>query len=230
MSMDSTDMGLLTPDNCVIIFIDCQPQMFLGTASVDRQLLLNNLLLLAKAAKIFHAPVILTTVESREFKGNPIPELLELFPGQTAIERSTMNSWDSHEFVGAVKKIGRKNLVIAALWSEVCLVMPALQALTDGYFIYAVEDASGGISEVGHRAALQRIEQAGAVPVTALQVLLEFQRDWARAEHYDEVMAAVKSHCIACRLSVEYPIPNMRKATANLQAAGSRHECQGIEP
>ena len=189
MSVNPSDKGLLTPENCTVIFIDHQPQMFFGVASIDRQVLLNNLLVLAKAAKIFGVPVVLTAVESKEFKGDLLPELLELFPGETPIERSTMNSWDNADFVTAVKKTGRRNLVIAALWTEVCLAMPALQALTDGYFVYAVEDASGGMSLVAHHAALRRMEQAGAVSVTALQVLLEFQRDWARNEHYDEVIA-----------------------------------------
>ena len=141
------------------------------------------------------SPVVLTAIESEDFKGDLFPELLELFPEETPIERSTMNSWDSADFVAAVKKTGRRNLVIAALWTEVCLAMPALQALTDGYFVFAVEDASGGMSLVAHHAALRRIEQAGAVSVTALQVLLEFQRDWARNEHYDEVMDTLKAHC-----------------------------------
>ena len=195
MSVNPSDKGLLTPENCTVIFVDHQPQMFFGVASIDRQVLLNNLLVLAKAAKIFGVPVILTAIESKEFKGDLLPELLELFPGEQPIERSTMNSWDNADFVTAVKKTGRRNLVIAALWTEVCLAMPALQALTDGYFVYAVEDASGGMSLVAHHAALRRMEQAGAVSVTALQVLLEFQRDWARKEHYDEVIRAVKAHC-----------------------------------
>ncbi|HEY5754003.1 MAG TPA: isochorismatase family protein [Chthoniobacterales bacterium] len=204
MSADSTDRGLLTPDNCVVIFIDHQPQMFFGETSIDRQVLLNNLLLLAKAAGIFGVPVILTAVESREFNGDIIPELRDRFPGVTPIGRSSMNAWDSLKFVTAVKQTRRRNLVIAALWSEVCLAMPALQALADGYFVYAVEDASGGTSLVAHQAALRRIEQAGAVPVTALQLLLEFQRDWARSEHYDAVMDTVKAHCGTYGLGVEY--------------------------
>jgi nicotinamidase-related amidase len=195
MSVNPSDKGLLTPENCTVILIDHQPQMFFGVVSIDRQVLLNNLLVLAKAAKIFGVPVVLTAIECKEFKGGLLPELLELFPGETPIERSTMNSWDNGDFVAAVKKTGRRNLVIAALWTEVCLAMPALQALTDGYFVYAVEDASGGTSIVGHHAALRRMEQAGAVSVTALQVLLEFQRDWARHEHSDEVIRAVKAHC-----------------------------------
>ena len=194
MSVNPSDKGLLTPDNCVVLLIDHQPQMFIGVASIFRQILLKNLLVLANAAKIFSVPVVLTAIESKEFKGDLFPELLELFPDEKPIKRSSMNSWDSPAFVAEVKKTGRRNLVIAAPWTEVCLAMPALQALTDGYFVYAVEDASGGLSPVGHHAALRRIEQAGAVSVTALQVLLEFQRDWARHEHCDDVIRTVKAH------------------------------------
>src|SRR5207247_5274896 len=131
----------------------------------------------------FGVPVILTAVECQRFSGTITPQLLDLFPDQTPIERSSMNAWDSKEFIAAVNQAGRKNLVIAALWSEVCLAMPALQALTDGYGVYTVVDASGAASSVAHAAAIRRIEQAGGVSLTALQVLLEFQRDWARTEH-----------------------------------------------
>lgn len=194
MSVNPSDKGLLTPHNCVVLLIDHQPQMFMAVASIFRQILLKNLLVLANAAKIFSVPVVLTAIESKEFKGDLFPELLELFPDETPIKRSSMNSWESPAFVAQVKKTGRKNLVIAAPWTEVCLTMPALQALTDGYFVYAVEDASGGLSPAGHHAALRRIEQAGAVSVTALQVLLEFQRDWARHENSDEVIRTLKTH------------------------------------
>ncbi|MGA2751948.1 MAG: isochorismatase family protein, partial [Verrucomicrobiota bacterium] len=115
----------------------------------------------------------------------------------------------------AVKKTGRKNLIIAALWSEVCLAMPALQALTDGYAVYAVEDACGGTSLVAHNAAIRRIEQAGAVSVTALQVLLEFQRDWARKEHYEEVLAVVREHCGAYGQGIEYAATMIHQAPAS---------------
>jgi nicotinamidase-related amidase len=138
--------------------------------------------------------VVLTAIRSTDYDGNIIQQLLDVFPEQSPIERSSMNAWDNVEFVAAVKRTGRKNLILAALWSEICLAMPALQALTDGYAIYATEDASGGTSLIAHAAALRRIEQAGAVSVTALQVLFEFQRDWARREHYDEVMAVVQEH------------------------------------
>ena len=194
MSVNPSDKGLLTPDNCVVLLIDHQPHMLMGVASIFRQVLLKNLLVLANAAKIFSVPVVLTAIESKEFKGELFPELLELFPDEKPIKRSSMNSWECPAFVAEVQKTGRRNLVIAAPWTEVCLTMPALQALTDGYFVYAVEDASGGLSPAGHHAALRRIEQAGAVSVTALQVLLEFQRDWARHEHCDDVIRTVKAH------------------------------------
>jgi len=200
MSVASTDKGLLTPDNCAVILIDHQPQMFFGLANIDGQDLLNNVQVLAKAAKIFGAPVILTAIQSGVFNGNIMPQLLDLFPDQRPIERSSMNAWDSDEFMVAIKRAGRKNLIMAALWSEVCLAMPALQALTDGYAVYTVVDASGAASSVAHAAAIRRIEQAGGVSLTALQVLLEFQRDWARTEHYEKVMAALEEHRCAYRL------------------------------
>lgn len=215
MSASSTDKGLLTPENGAVIFIDHQPQMFFAVASVDRQALLNNVLVLAKAAKIFGLPVILTSVESKGFSGNITPQLLNVFADLTPIERSSMNAWDSKEFVAAVKKTGRKNLIIAALWSEVCLAMPALQALTDGYAVYAVEDACGGTSLVAHNAAIRRIEQAGAVSVTALQVLLEFQRDWARKEHYDEVLEVFRNYDGVYGQGVEYAATMIHNAPAN---------------
>ncbi len=222
MSVSSTDKGLLTPENCAVVFIDHQPQMFFGVASIERRDLLNNALVLAKAAKIFGVPVILTAVESKGSSGNLTPQLLDLFPGHTPIGHSSMNAWDSKEFIAAVEKTGRKNLIIAALWSEVCLAMPALQALTDGYGVYAVEDASGGTSRVAHEAAIRRVEQAGAVSLTALQVLLEFQRDWARKEHYGEVMEVVKDYCGAYGQEIECASTMAHKAPANRQHSRPR--------
>jgi nicotinamidase-related amidase len=215
MSVSSTDKGLLTPDNCAVIFIDHQPQMFFGVANIDRQDLLNNLLVLAKAAKIFEVPVILTAVESKGFSGNITPQLLDLFPDHHPIERSSMNAWDSAEFIAAVEQSGRKNFLIAALWSEACLVFPALQMLEEGYGIYAVENASGGTSKVAHDAAIRRLEQSGCVSVTALQILLEFQRDWSKRNHYDEVMDVVKEHCGAYGQGVEYAATMVHKALAS---------------
>src|SRR5258706_14235423 len=194
MSASSTDKGLLTPGNCAVMFIDYQPEMFFGMPGVDRQHLLKTVLLLAKAAKIFGLPVILTAVQCDQFAGNIASQLLDLFHEQVPIGRRSMNAWDSKELVASVKKTGRKNFLIAALWSEACLVFPTLQMLEEGYGVYAVEDASGGTSKAAHDAAIRRIEQAGAGSLTALQVLLEFQRDWARKEHYEDVMSVVKEH------------------------------------
>ena len=206
--------SLLTPENCTVIFIDHQPQMTFGVTSIDRQTLLNNTIGLAKSAITFKVPVILTTVETESFSGNMWPQLTELFPGQKTIERTSMNSWEDKKFVAEVERIGRKKLVIAALWTEVCLAFPAIQAMEAGYEVYAVEDASGGTSESAHRCAMQRVVQAGAVPVTWQQVLLEFQRDWARRETYDAVMRIVLEHSGAYGQGVEYAYTMVHKQPA----------------
>ncbi|BDV42228.1 hydrolase [Geotalea uraniireducens] len=213
-------LDLLNPQNSAVIFIDFQPQMTFGVANIDRQALFNNVLLLAKAAKIFNVPTILTTVETKSFSGNMWPQLLDIFPGQEPIERSSMNSWEDAKFVAAVKATGREKLVMAALWTEVCLAFPTLEALKAGYEVYAVEDASGGTSVTAHNAAMRRIEQAGAVPMTALQVLLEYQRDWAHKETYNDVMAVVKEHCGAYGQGVEYAYTMVHGAPPSRSGAG----------
>ena len=212
-----SEKGLLTPANCVVAMIDLQPQMLFGVSNFDRQTIINNNVALAKATRVFGVPVVLSTVESASFSGNTWPALLDLFPELEPIERSSMNSWDDKYFVEAVKRTGRKNLVMSALWTEACLTFPALDALNDGYSVFAVEDSSGGTSRAAHEAAMRRIEQAGAVPVTALQVLLELQRDWARKEHYDEVMSIVKEHSGAYGQGVEYAYTMVHGAPASRQ-------------
>ena len=213
-------LQLLNSENCTVIFIDHQPQMSFGVSSIDRQLLLNNTLALAKSAKAFNVPTILTTVETASFSGEMWPQLLDVFPNETPIERTSMNSWEDQEFVAQVENKGRKKLVIAALWTEVCLTFPALQALEAGYEVYAVTDASGGTSTEAHDMAMQRLIQAGVVPVTWQQVLLEFQRDWAKKDTYDAVIEIVKEHSGAYGMGVEYAYtmvhgqPASRKSTA----------------
>jgi nicotinamidase-related amidase len=211
---------LLNPKNSAVIFIDFQPQMVFGVANIDRQTLFNNVLLLAKSAKIFQVPVILTAVESKSFSGNVWPQLLDIFPGQEPVERTSMNSWESEKFVAAVKSTGRKKLIMAALWTEACLTFPALDAIKAGYEVYAVEDACGGTTVTAHDAAMRRIEQAGAAPVTALQVLLEYQRDWAHKETYDAVMQVVKEHCGAYGQGVEYAYTMVHGAPPSRSGAG----------
>ncbi|MFE7300657.1 hydrolase [Streptomyces sp. NPDC057579] len=195
---------LLTPDNCAVLFIDHQPQMFFGTGSGDRTAIINSTVGLAKAAKAFDVPVVLSTVAAESFSGPILPQLSEVFPDETIVDRTSMNAWEDAAFVEAVKATGRKKLVLAGLWTEVCIVLPALSALTQGYEVYVVTDASGGVSPKAHEHAIQRMVQAGAVPVTWVQVLLELQRDWARTETYPSVMDVVKEHAGAYGLGVVY--------------------------
>jgi len=210
---------LLNPQNSALILIDFQPQMTFGVANIDRQTLFNNVMLLAKAAKIFNVPTILTTVETKSFSGNFWPQVLDIFPDQEPVERSSMNSWDEPKLVEAVVATGRKKLIMAALWTEACLTFPALEAIKAGYEVYAVEDASGGTSVAAHNAAMRRIEQAGAVPVTALQVLLEYQRDWAHKDTYNAVIEVVKEHCGAYGQGVEYAYTMVHGAPASRAGA-----------
>ncbi len=210
---------LLNPENSALILIDFQPQMTFGVANIDRQTLFNNVMLLAKAAKIFNVPTILTTVETKSFSGNMWPQILDIFPKQEPVERSSMNSWEDAKFVDAVAATGRKKLIMAALWTEVCLAFPALEAIKAGYEVYAVEDASGGTSLTAHNAAMRRIEQAGAVPVTSLQVLLEYQRDWAHKDTYNDVIETVKEHCGAYGQGVEYAYTMVHGAPASRAGA-----------
>jgi len=189
MSVSSTDKGLLTPDNGVVMFIDHQAAMLCCLASDERRAVLANAAVLATAAQIFRLPVIVTAIKAPGFDGSIAVELAGALKGSALITRTSMNAWDSQAVVAAVRSTARRNLIIAALWSEACLAMPALQALTDGFGVYAVENASAGINPPAHAAAIRRIEQAGGVSLTSLQLLLELQRDCAYSEHFDEVMA-----------------------------------------
>ncbi|WP_044875193.1 hydrolase [Pseudomonas sp. LFM046] len=203
---------LLNPTNSALILIDHQPQMAFGVQSIDRQQLKNNTVALAKSAKIFNVPTILTSVETESFSGYIWPELLGVFPGQQPVERTSMNSWEDEKFVAAVKATGRKKLVMAALWTEVCLTFPALEAIEAGYEVYIVTDASGGTSQEAHDMAVQRMIQAGAIPVTWQQVLLEYQRDWSKRESYDAVMELVREHSGAYGMGVDYAYTMVHKA------------------
>jgi len=205
---------LLDPKNSTLIFIDHQPQMAFGVANIDRQQLKNNVVALAKAGSIFNVPTIFTSVESESFSGYIWPELLAVHPELTPIERTSMNSWEDAAFVKAVEATGRKKLVISALWTEVCLTFPALMALEAGYEVYVVTDTSGGTSVDAHERAIDRMVQAGAVPVTWQQVLLEYQRDWARKETYDAVMDLVREHSGAYGMGVDYAYTLVHHAPA----------------
>jgi nicotinamidase-related amidase len=207
---------LLDKDNSALIFIDHQPQMSFGVANIDRQQLKNNVVGLAKAGKIFNVPTLFTSVETESFSGYIWPELLAVHPEITPIERTSMNSLEDAAFVKAVEATGRKKLVISALWTEVCLTFPALMALEAGYEVYVVTDTSGGTSVDAHERSIDRMVQAGAIPVTWQQVLLEYQRDWARKETYDAVMELVREHSGAYGMGVDYAYTMVHHAPARV--------------
>jgi nicotinamidase-related amidase len=208
-----TDAGLLTADNCAVVLIDHQPQMLFGVASgIDRQLLVNNVLLLARGAKEYGVPTILTTVETESFSGQMWPQLLDVFPRQKPIERTGMNSWDTPAFRDAVKATGKRNILLSGLWTEVCITWPTLNMLAAGYNIYVVEDACGGTSAAAHDAALSRMVQAGAVRMTTVATVLEFQRDWASKEHYDSLMTIFRDLGGAYGAGIEYAYTMVHKA------------------
>jgi nicotinamidase-related amidase len=207
-----SEKGLLTPDNCVVTIIDLQPQMLFGVQNFDRQSIINNNLVLTKAARVFDVPVVLSTVETQGFSGRMWPQIEAVFPRQAPIERSSMNAWDDENFVAAVKKTGRKKIVLAGLWTETCVALPTVQAIHDGYEVYVVEDCCGDVSALAHNNAMTRVVQAGAKPVTSLSVMLEWQRDWAAKETYDAVMDIVRTHCGAYGAGVEYAYTMVHKA------------------
>ncbi|KJK21124.1 chloroperoxidase [Burkholderiaceae bacterium 16] len=220
--MSDPKLQVLTPQNCQLIFIDQQPQMAFGVQSMDRQVLKNNVVGLAKAAKIFNIPTTITTVETESFSGYTYPELLDVFPGQKLLERTSMNSWDDQKVRDALAANGRKKVVVSGLWTEVCNMTFALCAMDEGgYEIYMVADASGGTSKEAHDFAMQRMIQAGVVPVTWQPVLLEWQRDWARRDTYDAVMQLVREHSGAYGMGVDYAYTMVHKAP---QRTSGTHE------
>lgn len=226
--MTNPKLEVLTPQNSQLIFIDHQPQMAFGVQSIDRQTLKNNTVGLAKAGKIFNIPAIITTVESESFSGFTYPELLDVFPGQKLLERTSMNSWDDQKVRDALAAAGRKKVVVSGLWTEVCNLTFALSAMLEGgYEIYMVADASGGTSKEAHDYAMQRMVQAGVVPVTWQQVLLEWQRDWARRETYDAVIRLVQEHSGAYGMGVDYAYTMVHKAP---QRTTSKHEAMAPIP
>ncbi|AKQ68217.1 putative hydrolase [Myxococcus hansupus] len=185
--------ALLSPEKSVVVLIDHQPYQFANLHSHDPAQVVNNVVGLAKAAKVFNVPTILTTV-IEERGGYLIKGLQDVFPDQKPINRTFINTWEDQRVVDAVKKTGRKQLVIAALWSEICLAMPVIQALGEGYDVFAVTDASGGVTLEAHEMAVRRMVQAGAVPITWMAVLGEWQRDWAREKTLAGVSDVVSEH------------------------------------
>ena len=208
---------LYTPADTAIVFIDHQPQMLFGVANADRATLINNVTLLAKVAKEFKVPAVITAVETESFSGYVWPQLLDVFPGQPVVERTSMNSWDSMEFRKAIEATGRKNILMTGLWTEVCITWPTIEMLGAGYNIYVVEDCCGATSPAAQEAALSRMVQAGAVRLTTIGALLEFQRDWKNKEHYNALMAILKQQGGAYGVGVEYAYTMVHHAPQSAQ-------------
>jgi nicotinamidase-related amidase len=185
--------ALLTPQNAAIAFIDYQPEQYAGIGSMDQAELVANVTLLGQVAMAFKLPVILSTVYVRHGMSGTNDELRAALPGIPEIDRTTMNSWEDPDFHAAVVRTGRRKLIIAGLWTEVCVAFPTLDALREGFAVYVVADAIGGVSKVAHDAAMQRMIQAGAVPVTVLGLACELQRDWGRPDA-ERLRVAMRSY------------------------------------
>lgn len=195
---------LLTPTDHALVLIDFQSQMAFATKSIDMVVLRTNAGLIAQAAAGFKVPTVLTTVAEKSFSGPMFSEVTEPFPGQKLIDRTSMNTWEDANVIKSLNSIGKDRLVLAGLWTSVCIVGPALSALEQGYEIYIVTDACGDVSTEAHERAVTRMVQAGARPMTALQYLLELQRDWARGDTYGLTTGIAKTHGGAYGLGVTY--------------------------
>jgi len=187
-------LEMLTPQNSAIALIDYQPAMYQGVQSHDRIVTFNNVQILAKAAKLFGIPTVLSTVAKDSFSGPFMPEVLELFPKHDVIDRTLMNSWLNENFRKAIHATGRKKIVVAGLWTEACVMFPTIDMLREGFEIYVAADACGDLSLEAHNRSMDRAVQAGAVPITSAQYLFELQQDWARSETYEGVMDILRAH------------------------------------
>jgi nicotinamidase-related amidase len=196
--------SLLSPTDHALVLIDFQSQMAFATKSIDPTLLRNNAALVANAAAGFAVPTILTTVAEKSFSGPMFDEITDAFPGQALLDRTSMNTWEDAAVIDEVNRIGKERLVFAGLWTSVCIVGPVASAIDQGFDVYFIADACGDISEEAHERAVQRMIQLGARPLTALQYLLELQRDWARAETYDFTTGVAKRWGGAYGLGVTY--------------------------
>ena len=197
-SRDPVQDHLLTPQNSTLITIDYQPIQVTSVASMDRRTLVTNIVAVTRTAKLYRLPIVLSTVNVKTGINQPtIHQLQDILPDVESFDRTTINAWEDVEFRKAVEATGRKKLVMTALWTEACLTFPALDALREGYEVYPVVDAVGGTSPAAHRAALERITQAGATPVSWVQLICELQRDWQRketAKEFANILFAVEGH------------------------------------
>ena len=184
--------GLLSPTDHTLILIDFQSQMAFATKSIDAINLRNNAALISNAAKLFRVPTIPTTVAEKTFSGPMFSEIRDTFPDLKFIDRTSMNTWEDANVIAEVNRIGKGRIVLAGLWTSVCIVGPALSALEQGFEVYVIADACGDVSVEAHERAIERMIQAGARPMTSVQYLLELQRDWARTETYEGTTAVAK--------------------------------------
>jgi nicotinamidase-related amidase len=183
---------LITPQNAALVLIDYQPAQFGSIRSMDPDLLLKNVVSTVETAKAFRLPIVHSTVNVTSGRGKPtVPELAELLTDSPPIDRTTTNSWEDADFVGAVRATGRRKLILCALWTEVCMAFTALDALRERYEVYPVVDAIAGTSAEAHRAGLERVVQAGGKPITWVSLACELQRDWNRQETVDDVIRIV---------------------------------------
>jgi nicotinamidase-related amidase len=189
-----SSLEMLSPQNCAIALIDFQPAMYQGVQSHDRLVTFNNVQVLAKASKLFRIPTVLSTVEAKPFAGWFMPEITELYPETEVIDRSSMNAWLDANFRAAIRATGRKKLVIAGLWTEACVAFPTLDLLKEGFEVYIAADACGDLSVEAHNRSMDRLTQAGAIPITSWQFVFELQQDWARSETYEGVMSILREH------------------------------------
>lgn len=187
-------LEMLSPDNAALVLIDFQPAMYQGVQSHDRLSIVHNVQVLAKTAKLFKLPVLISTVAQNSFSGPFMPEVTELFPDLPIIDRTSINSWVDENFRKAIAALGRRKIILAGLWTEACVMFPSLDLLREGYEVYIPTDACGDISTEAHERAVTRLVQAGAVPVTSLQVTFELQQDWARSGTYEGVMDILRTH------------------------------------
>jgi len=196
--------GLLNPTNHTLIMIDYQSQMAFATKNITIEQLRNNAAIVAGASRIFKIPTIVTTVAAKSFSGPVFPEVTEFYPQANFLDRTTMNSWEDANVYKAITATGKKTIVLGGLWTSVCIVGPALSAISEGYNVYFITDACGDVSKEAHDQAVTRMVQVGAHPITSMQYLLELQRDWARSETYKATTDLVKKYGGAYGIGIQY--------------------------
>jgi nicotinamidase-related amidase len=195
---------LLTPDAPTLVLIDYQPQMAFAVKNIDGQTLVNNAVGLAKTAKVFKIPTVLTTVAVKTFSGPTFRQITEVLSDAQSFDRTSMNFWEDKAVRAEIERIGRKTVILGGLWTTACINFPTIQMLQEGYSVYVVGDACGDVSVAAHEHSMSRMVQAGAVPMTWLQVLLELQRDWARQETYEAANRVAMEHAGSYGIGIQY--------------------------